>query len=109
MNAHIRSTSLPLAAVIVTWVALVACAAAALVLDLRLADAGRSDLQQFSTGGVVFLIPILTAAVVGSALEKRRTIYVTRRAASPSALLGTCPSALRGAGSWEQIVNGSWA
>jgi len=49
-----------------------ACLVVMVVLDLRLADMGRSELQQFLNGSVIFLIPILSAAIVGSALVIRR-------------------------------------
>jgi signal transduction histidine kinase len=54
------------------WVIAVACLVVVLLFDLRLADAGRSDLQQFRSGAAVFSIPILSAMVVGSALVIRR-------------------------------------
>lgn len=73
MNAQpVRPALLPLLTVIATWVVMAACLVVIVVLDLRLADVGRSDLQQFFNGGGVFLIPILSAAIVGSALVIRR-------------------------------------
>jgi signal transduction histidine kinase len=72
MNVQARPGLLPLFAVIATWVVALACVGVMVVLDLRLADMGRSDLQQFLNGSVIFLIPILSAAIVGSALVIRR-------------------------------------
>ena len=57
MNAHIRSSVLPLAAAMTTWVVAVASLVAMLVFDLRLSAAGRSDLQQFLDGSVLFTHP----------------------------------------------------
>jgi signal transduction histidine kinase len=72
MNAQTRSTVLPLAAVAATWVIAAACFAVMLALDLRLADAGRGDLQQLLDARAIFAIPILSMAVVGSALAIHR-------------------------------------
>ncbi len=71
MNTSIRPAPLPLVAVTATWVIVVACIVVMLVLDLRLSSAGRSDLQQVLLG-IYFLIPIASAALVGSALVLRQ-------------------------------------
>jgi signal transduction histidine kinase len=62
----------PLAAAMTTWVVAAACCLVMLLLDLRLSDAGRSDLQQFLSRSIFFSIPILSAMIVGSALAIRR-------------------------------------
>jgi signal transduction histidine kinase len=62
-----------LAAVIGGWAVLVADFAAMLVLDIRLANAGRGELAQLLTPESVIFVPaILSAAVVGAALILRR-------------------------------------
>ena len=72
MNVEIRPPVLPVAAVIATWAIAAACIVEMLMLDLRLADVGRSDLQQMLDGRALFLIPFMSAALVGSALVIRR-------------------------------------
>jgi signal transduction histidine kinase len=63
-------------AVIATWVVMAACVVAMLVLDLRLAAVGRGDLQQLLSGiSLVFVIAILSAAIVGSTLVIRRPYH----------------------------------
>jgi signal transduction histidine kinase len=72
MNIVARMSGRPLAAAMTTWVVAAACCLVMLLLDLRLSDAGRSDLQQFLSGSIFFSIPILSAMIVGSALAIRR-------------------------------------
>ncbi len=58
--------------VIATWGVLVVSAIVTIVFDLRLAAAGRSDLQLLLAPSVLFLIPIVSTTIIGSALVLRR-------------------------------------
>ncbi|MEX1103360.1 MAG: histidine kinase [Dehalococcoidia bacterium] len=58
-------------AAIGAWLAIAACLAAGLVLDEKLRDAGRGDLVG-SEAGFLYLIPMASAAAVGSVLVVRR-------------------------------------
>lgn len=72
MSTHSRSSLLPSIAVIGTWVVLAGCFVVMVLLDLRLADVGREDLQQTLSGDIFYGVPLLAAAIVGSALAIRR-------------------------------------
>jgi signal transduction histidine kinase len=53
------------------WLAIIGCLAAGLLLDEKLRDAGRGDLVG-SAAGFLYLIPLASAAAVGSVLVVRR-------------------------------------
>ncbi|MFL5759766.1 MAG: sensor histidine kinase [Thermomicrobiales bacterium] len=72
MNVQARSSALSLAAAMTTWSIAAACFVTTLLLDQRLSSAGRSDLRETFSSGVVYAIPIISAIVVGSALVIRR-------------------------------------
>lgn len=54
------------------WASMAVCIAAGFIFDAQLGKAGRSDLAQFPEDGVIFGLPILSCAAVGSALAIRR-------------------------------------
>lgn len=62
----------PLVAVIVGWLAFVVCLISIFQLDHRLSEAGRDDLSELDGVGWVFLAPMLSAVIVGTALALRR-------------------------------------
>ena len=72
MNISRIPAPFPLAAVICGWACLVTSVAIELMFEYRLNNIGRDDLIEFRSEGLVFVLPVLSAAVVGSALALRR-------------------------------------
>ncbi|TDD71951.1 hypothetical protein E1262_04280 [Jiangella aurantiaca] len=60
------------AAVATVWLLVLACIALVLVTDELVSDAGRPDLTQGLTEGFMYVLAMLSALVVGSALTIRR-------------------------------------
>lgn len=69
MSQEWRAPLLPSAVVGVAWVGLAAALVTGYVLDRRIADAGRGDLAVFGSADLLWLLPILSAAGVGSVLS----------------------------------------
>ena len=67
-----RPPRIAVLAAVAGWLCLVASFGVAAFFDYRLAQMGRSDLRQLDGASGLWLIPILSAAVVGSALMLRR-------------------------------------
>jgi signal transduction histidine kinase len=57
--------------VIATWLIGIVCIAIGLIFDYRLAQVGRHDLMQFRGTDLIFVPPLLSAGLVGSALALR--------------------------------------
>ncbi len=58
-------------AVIAGWLAILACLTAAFLLDRQISSVGRDDLFELTGIGLVFLAPLLSSSIVGSALALR--------------------------------------
>ena len=69
---EVRRPNKTVAAVAAAWLAMAVSIGIDLVVDYKLGRAGRADLQQFPEDGLLFALPILSCAVVGSALAVRR-------------------------------------
>jgi signal transduction histidine kinase len=72
MIADLRIPTRPAVVVAAAWLSLIGGFVASIVFDRLLADAGRSDLSDLDSGGLLFLVPVLSAAVVGSVLALHR-------------------------------------
>lgn len=72
MNIKPGVARVPLVLVVgAAWLAIVASLAVGLAFDYRLSQVDRGDLTQFDEDGVLFGLPVLVAALVGSALALR--------------------------------------
>ncbi len=72
MQSGWRRLRFPLAAVVVGWLGIATCVGVGQFLDHRLSEVGRDDLVLSYEVVVGFVVAILSAAVVGSALILRR-------------------------------------